>query len=163
MTNKKKPGSNQIMKRIIPHAYQGSQGSRRNEWLTHEDKVMAAIEKRTDIWMADLIDKIRKASSEESARKSFVAGMTNMITVTRNALGFWGAEQVLMELERWNTAVEPDDDDDDSEEISVHINASGLTREQLSKDTEGLQEHITKWIDEKRRTEQKQARDPMFA
>ena len=164
MTNKKKSGSNQIKKRTIPHAYQWSQGSRRNEWLTHEDKVMAAIEKRTDIWMADLIDKIRKASSEESARKSFVAGMTNMITVTRNALGFWGAEQVLMELERWNSAVKPDDDDDgDSEEVSVHISASGLTREQLSKDTEGLQEHITKWIDEKRRTEQKQARDPMFA
>ena len=165
MTNKKKSGSNQIKKRTIPHAYQGSQGSRRNEWLTHEDKVMAAIEKRTDIWMADLIDKIRKASSEESARKSFVAGMTNMITVTRNALGFWGAEQVLMELERWNSAVKPDDDDDDddSEEVSVHVSASGLTREQLSKDTEGLQEHITKWIDEKRRTDRKQARDPMFA
>jgi hypothetical protein len=167
MTNKKKSGSDQIKKRTIPHAYQGSQGSRRNEWLTHEDKVMAAIEKRTDIWMADLIDKIRKASSEESARKSFVAGMTNMITVARNALGFWGAEQVLMELERWNSTAKPDDgdddDDDDSEEVSVHISANGLTREQLSKDTEGLQEHITNWMDEKRRTEQKQARDPMFA
>lgn len=129
----------------------------------HKDKALDAVEKSTDIMMATFLDKIQKASSEESARRSYVTGMTDMLTVARKALGFWGAEQIRMELERWNTAQEPDDCDDDSEEICVHINISGLTREQLSKETKGLQGHLTEWIAEKRRTEQKQARDPMFA
>ena len=69
---------------------------------------MDAVEKSTDIMMATFLDKIRKASSEESARRSYVTGMTDMLTVARKALGFWGAEQVRMELERWNAVREPE-------------------------------------------------------
>ncbi len=45
-------------------------------------------------------EKISSASKEECALRGYTAGMLDMISLVREAIGFWGAEQVREEMER---------------------------------------------------------------
>jgi hypothetical protein len=71
-------------------------------WEEHGERVRVAVAVGTSLFTRVNEGRIAKASSAEAAKSSYVSGMIDMLSVARNALGFWGADQILMELERMN-------------------------------------------------------------
>jgi hypothetical protein len=74
----------------------------------HARLAIAAVRVSTEHMMSANIEHVRKATSEESAYKSYASGMIDMLSIARTALGFWDAEQIRQELERQNEAWESD-------------------------------------------------------
>src|SRR5512136_1214316 len=71
-------------------------------WEEHGERVREAVAFSTDFFTRANVDNIAKASSAVAAKKSYFSGMIEMLEVARHALGFWGADQILLELERLN-------------------------------------------------------------
>lgn len=69
-------------------------------WEEHSERVMAAIRCSTDFFMRSNEERIAGSSSAVTAKNSYITGMIDMLTTARNTFGFWGAEQILQELER---------------------------------------------------------------
>lgn len=65
-------------------------------------RAKAAVAFRTGQFVGEHEDRIREAPVEDAARNSYLSGMLDMLTVARNVLGFWGADQIITELERSN-------------------------------------------------------------
>lgn len=78
-------------------------------WEEHEDRVKAAVSVATALFLQANGHNIQKASGEVAARNSYLSGMIDMLTVARHAVGFWGADQILLELERLNQKRAPDE------------------------------------------------------
>jgi hypothetical protein len=76
-------------------------------WEDHADKVRLAVGKRTALFAHEHKDKIQNANKEEVAVRSYAAGMYDLLTTARGAMGFWTAEQIRLELERRNRLQEP--------------------------------------------------------
>jgi hypothetical protein len=81
----------------------GSKDSGQDDWNGHEVKMREAMRKSAIVFMVDHVEQIKKASSEEAAYRSYVCGVIDALTVARNALGFWGVEEIRKEFERWNS------------------------------------------------------------
>jgi hypothetical protein len=71
-------------------------------WEEHGERARFAIGIGTGLFLKANAERIEKSTSEVAARNSYMSGMLDMLTVARNALGFWGAHQILLELERLN-------------------------------------------------------------
>ena len=81
----------------------GSKDSGQDDWHGHEVKMREAMRKSAIVFMVGHVEQIKKASSEEAAYRSYVCGVIDALTVSRNRLGFWGVEEIRKEFERWNS------------------------------------------------------------
>lgn len=99
------------MSRIKGHqgvsARRGSRRSRsaarRSEtWEEHALRARAAVAVSTRRFIRENREGIEGSPSEEVASNSYLAGMLDMLSMARGTFGFWGADQVLDELERYN-------------------------------------------------------------
>jgi hypothetical protein len=71
-------------------------------WEEHAKRAQAAVAITTDLFLRANDSNIAKSTSAVAAKSSYVSGMFNTLSAARNALGFWGADQILRELERLN-------------------------------------------------------------
>ncbi len=71
-------------------------------WDEHGERARFAIGIGTGLFLKANAERIEKSANEVAARNSYMSGMIDMLTIARNALGFWGAHQILLELERLN-------------------------------------------------------------
>jgi len=76
-------------------------------WEEHGERVRFALAIGTGLFLKANAERIEGSSSEVAARNSYMSGMLDMLTIARNAIGFWGAHQILMELERLNRKRSP--------------------------------------------------------
>lgn len=133
-------------------ANQGPRAS--TSWEEHGERVSAAIAIGTDVFLHTNKDRIVRASSTQAAKNSYVAGMIDMLSLARGALGFCGADMILLELERLNMRRFAD------EEESMNVCADSPGRS-----LEGAQGDIGDAL--RRKSEPKAAKvityDPMFA
>jgi hypothetical protein len=103
MTKREKMSSDCDKKDIAGVTCVGSRTISRQE---HEERVIAAIRRGANGFIKVNSEKICNASKEECAYRSYMTGMIDMLSFVRNALGYWGAEQVREELERWSVVGE---------------------------------------------------------
>ena len=94
----------------------GSKGS--TSWEEHGGRVRAEVAIGTSLFMRANEERIAKASSAAAAKNSYASGMIDMLSVARSTFGFWGAEQILMELERLNRKHAPPKADADGPDAS---------------------------------------------
>jgi hypothetical protein len=71
-------------------------------WEEHSLRAKAAISLSTRRFIRENREGIDESTQEEVASNSYVAGMLDMLSIARGAFGFWGADQILDELERYN-------------------------------------------------------------
>jgi len=71
-------------------------------WEEHGERARVAIGIGTGLFLKANAERIERSSGEVAARNSYMSGMIDVLTIARNALGFWGAHQILLELERLN-------------------------------------------------------------
>lgn len=71
-------------------------------WEEHNERVKYAVALGTERFLREHKDKIEVSSGESVARNSYLSGMIDMLSIARGTFGFWGADQILDELERIN-------------------------------------------------------------
>ena len=81
---------------------QRSRTRRSETWEEHALRARAAVAVSTRRFIRENRQGIEESSGEEVASNSYVAGMLDMLSMARGTFGFWGADQVLDELERYN-------------------------------------------------------------
>ncbi|MEW5747585.1 MAG: hypothetical protein AB1793_02185 [Candidatus Thermoplasmatota archaeon] len=84
-------------------ARRSSRAARQSDtWEEHALRARAAVAVSTRRFIRENRQGIEESPSEEVASNSYVAGMLDMLSMARGTFGFWGADQVLDELERYN-------------------------------------------------------------
>jgi len=76
-------------------------------WEEHSERVLKALSIGTGHFLRANAERIGSATSQVAAKNSYMSGMIDVLTVARNALGFCGADQILLELERLNVKRAP--------------------------------------------------------
>lgn len=71
-------------------------------WEEHSERVRHQVALSTERFLQDNREKIGSSPAERIARNSYLAGMIDMLSTARGTFGFWGADQILSELERVN-------------------------------------------------------------
>lgn len=71
-------------------------------WEEHNERVRYAVVVGTERFLRENKERIERSSGESVARNSYLSGMLDMLSIARGTFGFWGADQILNELERAN-------------------------------------------------------------
>ncbi len=71
-------------------------------WEEHNERVRYQAALSTERFLQENREKIGSSPAESIARNSYLAGMIDMLSTARGTFGFWGADQILSELERVN-------------------------------------------------------------
>jgi len=123
------------------------------------EEIKAAVEESKRRFLENNRENIRRSGKERIASESYRGGMVDMIMTVRNALGKWGVEQLLTELEKRQRM------EDSGEAVHVRVNVmAGHERAAFSpEDAKELGQQIAKWLEERKGKGKSQGKDPMFA
>jgi hypothetical protein len=122
-------------------------------------RLKAAVEESLRFFVEANRGNIRKSGKEHIASASYCGGMVDMVMVIKNALGNWGVDQLLTELESCNSRRF----EGGSPEIRIRV-AGGSAHGGLGpEDAKELGEQIVRWIEQRKSGGKEQDKDPMFA
>lgn len=123
------------------------------------DEIRAAVEESKRRFLVNNRENIRRSGKERIASESYCGGMVDTIMTVGSALGKWGVEQLLTELEKRQRM------EDSGEAVHVRVNVMpGHERAGISpEDAKELAEQIARWIEGRKGNGKKQGKDPMFA
>ena len=124
-----------------------------------DPRVKAAVQESLRFFMEVNRENIRRSSKEHIAVASYCGGMMDMVMVIRNVLGIWGVDQLMTELERFNSRRSSGS----APEIRITIPGGTAQGGMKPEDAKELGEQIARWIGERSNGTKKQAKDPMFA
>ena len=139
----------------------GKSDSGLDDWHAHERRMMEAVRRSAVVFMANYAEQIKKASSEEAAYRSYVNGTIDTLSVARNALGFWGVEEIRKEFERLNSKRAPK-----GAEASLPTGVPGSAKssqEGLAVDMQNIQAEVAELVASRKKAEAGKGRDVMFA
>jgi hypothetical protein len=161
MARKSSPGKSGSCKRFVGGL---SRRCSEDEESRHDDRALAAIGRSVAAWTKANAEPIKSSSPEECAAKSYMGGMFDMLMVSRHALGIWGAEQIVSQLERMSCEYGPvaPDEHEAPGEIRVRISSKGKSQEEVVEEAKELGMHIAKWVKERSESVKKKGKDPMF-
>jgi hypothetical protein len=139
----------------------GKSDSGLDDWHAHERRMMEAVRRSAVVFMAHYAELIKKASSEEAAYRSYVNGTIDTLSVARNALGFWGVEEIRKEFERLNSKRAPKEAGP-SPSIGVPGGAK-ISQGDPAVDMQNIQAEVAELVASRKKAEAGKGRDVMFA
>lgn len=130
-----------------------------NEWGENSEKVWAAIEESVRRFVEMNQKNIQRSDKEKIASASYSGGMIDMIMVIKNALGNWGVEMLLGELETWQKRGPPEK----RPRVEVSVHGGPGPDEVTPEDARELGEKIADWIAKRKADGRNHGDDPMYA